>query len=606
MKPSFRRIIASLFVAFCAHATPAFAAGEAEGARSPAADSRIAEFQKHLADQANPPSFRSISDRIYSSDPPAPHVVQLLEIGDEALLARIHLIRQARKSVYVQTFIWSDDATGSYLFRELLLAARRGVKVKLLLDQPWSNVDTWNSAYASVASPNVEIKFYNPLFEQARSSRLEMVGAVLLSFGTLNRRMHNKLFVVDDEIAITGGRNVEDKYFDRDPRYTFRDRDILIVGPVVKDMVRSFHGFWDFERSVPLEALGDVKAKIGQLTGDEALVKFIEAPLNPMFKDVDKDASDSKAIAARLIRPMIAVNGRVAFYSDAPGKRDSNGDTEISTTSTGIAEIVAEASKSVVIQTPYLIFRSEALKLMKKVRKKHPDFHAVAVTNSLASTDNIVVYSLAMKQRKRLVQDLKFHVFEFKPSPGDVQKMIPRYRSLIAAANGKPDEPMVDNELPVNIKGTRIGLHSKSFVIDDRIAWIGSHNFDPRSASFNTELALAIWDDAVAAALKRNILHDAEPQNSWAVAPRKTIPLISHVSGFVGGISQRLPVLDVWPFRYTTNYELRKGKTAVPYSDPGFHDHYESVGDFPGINLSPKRVQTYLIGAMGGFAVPLM
>jgi phosphatidylserine/phosphatidylglycerophosphate/cardiolipin synthase-like enzyme len=189
--------------------------------------------------------------------------------------------------------------------------------------------------------------------------------------------------------------------------------------------------------------------------------------------------------------------------------------------------------------------------------------------------------------------------------PGDVEKMIPRYRAL-TAPDGKPDQPMVDNELPVNIKGTRVGLHAKSFVVDDRIAWIGSHNFDPRSASFNTELALAIWDDAVAAALKRNILHDAEPQNSWAVAPRKTIPLISHVSGFVGGISQRLPVLDVWPFRYTTNYELRKGKTAVPYSDPGFHDHYESVGDFPGINLSPKRVQTYLIGAMGGFAVPLM
>ncbi len=216
-------------------------------------------------------------------------------------------------------------------------------------------------------------------------------------------------------IAITGGRNVEDKYFDRDPRYTFRDRDILIIGPVVKDMVRSFHSYWDFERSVPIEALGDVQAKIEQLSSDAAIVKFIETPLHPMFRDVDAEASDPAAIAGRLIRPMIPVSGRISFYCDAPGKRESNGDTEISTTSTGIAEIVAEASKSVVIQTPYLIFRSEALKLMKKVRKKHPEFHAVAVTNSLASTDNMVVYSLAMKQRKRLIQDLKFHVFEFRP-----------------------------------------------------------------------------------------------------------------------------------------------------------------------------------------------
>lgn len=605
MRSFFRSVIANLLVVFCAHAAPAFAADGADGDRSPVADSRIVEFRKQLAAEANPPGFRSISDRIYAPDPPVPHVVHLLEIGDDALLARIHLIRQARKSVYVQTFIWSGDESGRYLFRELLLAARRGVKVKLLLDQPWSNIDTWSSAYAAIASPNVEIKFYNPLFEQSQSSKLEMVGAVFLSFKTLNRRMHNKLFVVDDEIAITGGRNVEDKYFDRDPGYTFRDRDILIVGPVVKDMVRSFHSYWDFERSVPIEALGDVKKKIGQLSSDDAIVKFVEAPLNPIFKDVDEDASDPAAIAERLIRPMIAVNGRISFYSDAPGKRESSEDTEISTTSTGIAEIVAEASKSVVIQTPYLIFRGEALRLMKKVRKKHPDFHAIAVTNSLASTDNIVVYSLAMKQRKRLVKDLKFHVFEFKPLPGDVLKMIPRYRSLIAA-NSKPDEPMVDNELPVNIGGTRIGLHSKSFVVDDRIAWIGSHNFDPRSAAFNTELALVIWDEAVAAALKRNILRDAEAQNSWVVAPRKKIPLISHFSGFVGSLSQRMPVLDIWPFRYTTNYELREGKTALPYSDPGFHDHYESVGDFPGINLSPKTVQTYLIGVMGGFAVPLM
>lgn len=605
MRSFIRSAIASLFVVLCAHAAPAFAADAAGGDRSPASDTRIAEFQKQLAAEANPPSFRSISDRIYAPDPPVPHVVQLLEIGDDALLARIHLIRQARKSVYVQTFIWSGDESGRYLFRELLLAARRGVKVKLLLDQPWSNIDTWSSAYAAIASPNVEIKYYNPLFEQSQSSKLHMVGAVFLSFKTLNRRMHNKLFVVDDEIAITGGRNVEDKYFDRDPRYTFRDRDILIIGPVVKDMVRSFRSYWDFERSVPIEALGDVQKKIEQLSSDAAIVKFIETPLNPMFRDVDREASNPAAIAGKLIRPMIPVSGRVAFYSDAPGKRESDGDTEISTTSTGIAEIVAQASQLVVIQTPYLIFRGEALKLMKKVRKKHPDFHAVAVTNSLASTDNLVVYSLAMKQRKRLIKDLKFHVFEFKPQPGDVEKMIPRYRSLIAA-NGKADEPMVDGELPVNIKGTRIGLHSKSFVVDDRIAWIGSHNFDPRSASFNTELALAIHDEAVAAALKRNILRDAEPQNSWAVAPRKTIPLISHFSGFVGSVSQRLPVLDVWPFRYTTNYQLREGKTALPYGDPGFHDHYESVGDFPGINLSPKRVQTYLIGVMGGFAVPLM
>ncbi|GAB4510552.1 MAG: phospholipase D family protein [Sulfuricaulis sp.] len=604
MRPFFRGLIASLSGLLCALATP-LAADEADGQLSLAADSRSAEFRRQLADEEKPPTFRSVSEAIYSPDPPARHVVQLLEIGDDALLARIHLIRQARKSVYVQTFIWSDDETGRYLFRELLLAARRGVKVKLLLDQPWSVVGTGNSAYASIASPNIEIKFYNPLFSQAQSSKLEMIGAVFLSLKTLNRRMHNKLFIVDEAVAITGGRNIENKYFDRDPRYTFKDRDLLIVGPVVKDMVHSFHGYWDFERSVPIEELRDVKKRIGQLSLDDSIDKFIEARVGPLFEEVDRNASDPATIAARFIRPLFAVNGRIAFYGDAPGKRESDEDAEISTTSKGIAAIVAEASRSLVIQTPYLIFRGEALRLMKDVRKKHPDFQAMAVTNSLASTDNLVVYSLAMKQRKRLVKGLKFRIFEFKPQPGDVVAMIPRYRSL-SAANGKPDEAKVDNELPVNVKGTRIGLHSKSFVVDDRIAWIGSHNFDPRSASFNSELAVAIWDEEVAAALKNNILRDAEAQNSWVVAPRKKIPLISHFSGFVGSVSQRLPVLDIWPFRYTTNHELREGKTALPYTDPRFYDHYESVGDFPGINLPTQTIQTYLIGVMGGFAVPLM
>ena len=143
-------------------------------------------------------------------------------------------------------------------------------------------------------------------------------------------------------------------------------------------------------------------------------------------------------------------------------------------------------------------------------------------------------------------------------------------------------------------------------VLDDNVAMIGSHNFDPRSANLNTEAGVIIWDEAVAGRLKSDIMHDCAPQNSWFVAKRKQVPVISYFSGIIGSISRALPIFDIWPFRYTTSYELKEGMEPVPFGHPDFYRNYKDLKAFPGINLSRRATQTRLITAMGGFITPII
>ena len=182
--------------------------------------------------------------------------------------------------------------------------------------------------------------------------------------------------------------------------------------------------------------------------------------------------------------------------------------------------------------------------------------------------------------------------------------MIRRYDSLVAEKKGLEEAPN-DSEL-VLTTGPRVGTHAKSFVQDDRIAWIGSHNFDPRGQNLNTEAALVIWDEEVAKALKEDIMRDIAPQNSWVLAKRRKLPIIGIFAGLFETISRALPVFDIWPTYYTTSYELRPGKVPVPPNHPGFHDHYKAVGPFPGVHLSTRAVQSRLSTAVGGWATPLM
>jgi phosphatidylserine/phosphatidylglycerophosphate/cardiolipin synthase-like enzyme len=196
---------------------------------------------------ALPSQLQQLADEtMVSSDALDPlHYISILDVGEDSLLARIHLIRAAKESVVLQTFIWDDDEVGQLMFMELLKAARRGVKVRMVLDQFGCYVRPKVMAAMDTAHENIEIKLYRPTMRRGGKSTTQDIGLIITEARTLYRRMHNKLLAVDERMGIVGGRNIQDSYFDHGNKLNFKDLDLLVVGPAVKDMYRSFEMYWN-------------------------------------------------------------------------------------------------------------------------------------------------------------------------------------------------------------------------------------------------------------------------------------------------------------------------------------------------------------------------
>ena len=160
--------------------------------------------------------------------------------------------------------------------------------------------------------------------------------------------------------------------------------------------------------------------------------------------------------------------------------------------------------------------------------------------------------------------------------------------------------------LDISRAGPVLCIHAKSFVIDRKVAMIGSHNFDPRSAKLNTECGVFIFDEEVAGVLEDHILNACAPENSLTVSKSPTVPVISRFSGMLGAISYAIPIIDIWPYRYTTNYELKEGCEVLLPRDENFQDNYINVGIFPEVDSSAKAAKTKLMKAFGGWATPFM
>jgi phosphatidylserine/phosphatidylglycerophosphate/cardiolipin synthase-like enzyme len=507
---------------------------------------------------ATPTPFDELLHRTSNdSEGKSPHYVRLLNIGDETLLLITHLIRSARKSIYIEQFIWSPDESGMYIFQELVKAARRGVEVKIVNDWFINFGDVSLATAIILAHKNLEEKVYNPTFTQLETSHLQIAKGGITNMSGINQRMHNKLLVVDEKIGILGGRNYENKYFDRDSSYNFKDRDIVIVGPVVQEMVKSFYEYWNYEFCVPLYFLDDVGDR---LAADDALPDLMEIDVGASFQEIDRNASDYEHIRKLFVETAYRVEGQVEFFADAPGKPEAQHKGAAWSTQAGIRSIVTEATSSLVIQTPYLILTKDAQRGLRRLRKRQSDLEIIASTNSLAAADHYFTYAITMKQKKRLLKKVGIRIYELKPVPGDVREINPRYDLLLAEGGDQDQETDTVDRMPTTAAGPVTGIHAKSMVIDDRIAFVGSHNFDPRSVTYDTQLGIAIWDTEVARALKANILRDTEPQNSWVVVKHQKVPIVSFFGGIIEDISRALPIFDVWPFKYSTSWELREGE----------------------------------------------
>ena len=545
------------------------------------------------------------------------HRVLLLEAGHDALLARLSLIRSARDFIGVQTFIFTEDDVGYLVLNELLQAARRGVKVQVLLDQLYTLDDVRLLARLAQAHRNFEIRFYNPTFGEAHTDPVQFVAGLMCCFFRFNQRMHNKLLLVDDAVGITGGRNYQNRYFDWDPQFNYRDRDILVAGPVARDMRRSFDAFWTHPQSVPVAGLRDVRRYVGEGAEDLGTMEAPRLTRAEQILDISAQADNPALVQARLAARALAVQ-RVEYVSDLPNKPfERNTPAELDLTA-NLQRLLRGARERIVLQTPYLVLSRGAQKLFRELQARPEPPHIVVSTNSLASTDAFYVYALSHKYKRRYLREFGFRIHEFKPFPGSVPVDLEAVDALdtgfgedfvtdsgrmfgSGGSRGGPRGPV-----PLERAGLRFGLHAKSMVIDDTVGMVGTHNFDPRSDKLNTESAVLVYDAAFARLLADTILADTAPQNAWTIARRPKPPVLSGVTYSVGKVFEALPLFDFWPWRYATSYEIRPGCTPLPPDDPRFHECYEAVGDFPEVGLELKWIYTRIITAFGAGLAPIL
>jgi len=419
--------------------------------------------------------------------------VYILEKGEEALIGRAWLAENAANSIDVQYFIWSTDNIGTLAAENLLRAAERGVRVRVLVDDLLIDAEGKTLILLS-AHPNVHIRIYNPNLSVG-VGLWERISNAFTEFRSINQRMHDKTAIFDGIAGITGGRNMADEYFDYDHEYNFRDRDVLLLGKAVEDMTENFEEFWNSEFAHPVEAiLEDERQTI--LTADvqqrsRELHAYAADPRN-----FEPQVREAIAAAPRYFPALLEAMSweDVTFVSDIPGKNTGESGLGGGGESTQhLLNAVKNARSSILIQSPYLIMPDGGIELLEKLVQRGVRIRIS--TNSLASTDNLQAFSGYHGQRDELLE-AGVELFEFKPHPAIKAELIDRYPRI--AANN-----------PI------FALHAKSMVIDDRTVFIGTFNLDPRSANLNTEVGVLTDSIDLARQLTQSIERDIDPANSW-------------------------------------------------------------------------------------------
>jgi cardiolipin synthase C len=409
---------------------------------------------------------------------------RLFASGSDAFTLRVQLAERAQRTLDIQYFIFKDDDTGQLLMSAILHAAARGVRVRMLIDDTEARGKD-DRVGLLAANPNVEVRLYNPFFIRYAEFALTM--------NRLDYRMHNKLFVVDNAMAIVGGRNVGDEYFDAGDAPQFGDYDVLATGPIVRDLSKSFDAYWNDRLSIPVRALlGDVPTaqKFAALKQD-----LSEHKEEMHASDEERAVRSGEPLASILAKDAGIVWAKGEVLVDSPDKASVEGGDEAGDLfRRRLLEAARDVKRELLIVSPYFIPGTRGERLLLGLAARGVTVRVL--TNSLLSTDVVAVHAGYRRYRVPLLEG-GVQLYEVKPLPGRPQPH-----------NGVLKEP----------SSGQFSLHAKAWVFDRERTFIGSANFDGRSLHLNTEIGLMIDSPEIAQQVVARFNTIASPANSFVLA----------------------------------------------------------------------------------------
>lgn len=412
---------------------------------------------------ANTPLKAQLAKRV----PPDESGFHLLHGGHAALAARLALAQRATRTIDVQSYLFHNDTTGKLVAAALLDAAERGVRVRLLID----DIDTADKEIRLAtldAHPNIEVRLFNP-FHTRSPNLLVRAWQALQDRVRLNRRMHNKVFIADNQIGITGGRNIGDEYFDANQDLAFVDLDIVAAGAIVDSLSQSFDQYWNSDAAVPASALPVTAEDSRLLRATQFLQQFRARKLESDYGRALTAADPLPGLLAGNIAWHLA---RADLIVDPPDKA-IHPDNSASDLMVGqLAGLWVDPTRRALIVSPYFVPGAMGMAYFRYWR--HQGVQIDVLTNAYAASDVPVVHAGYANYRIPLLE-AGINLYELKP---------------VAEPTG--------GRLRDLGSGSRASLHAKTFVFDDEHVFIGSFNFDPRSALLNTEMGLVVHSPELA------------------------------------------------------------------------------------------------------------
>ncbi|OAL80915.1 phospholipase [Acinetobacter sp. SFB] len=398
----------------------------------------------------------------------------------EAIAARIHLIDKAEKTLDLQYYIWDNDKIGSLALHSIIKAADRGVKVRLLMDD--NNAKKMEGIYLALDQhKNIDVRLYNPYrFRHYRA--MDMV----LDLKRINRRMHNKSFIADNQIALIGGRNMSNQYYNVSDNYQFSDVDVMLVGSASDEIVHSFDDYWNDDYAFPVKKIVNPRHYALRF---ESLKQQLEQHSQTVNVQNYLDLANRSHAFEKWLNSSIQFDWvKAEIVNDSPSKIRAKAKKE-QHLNFQLLNRLDKPEQSVDIISAYFVPEKKGEKMLSELAQNN--IHVRVLTNSFKANDVFLVHAFYGKYRKNLLKD-DVELYEFLSAPETVN------------LNANTDE--LAKKAKVSLKGlSRSSLHAKLMTIDQKQVFIGSFNFDPRSAYLNTEIGVLLDSPNLARAVHQTM-----------------------------------------------------------------------------------------------------